>query len=30
VYGSDLITALTMFLAKNADGGTYNAPALKR
>ncbi len=30
VYGSDLITAVTMFLAKNADGGTYNAPALKR
>lgn len=30
VYASDLITAVTMFLAKNADGGTYNAPALKR
>lgn len=30
VYGSDLITAMTMFLAKNADGGVYNAPALKR
>lgn len=30
VYGSDVITAVTMFLAKNADGGVYNAPALKR
>ena len=30
VYGSDLITAVTMFLAKNADGGEYSAPALKR
>jgi|SRR3569623_89726 len=30
VYGSDAITAMTMFLAKNADGGVYNAPALKR
>lgn len=30
VYGSDLITAITMFLAKSAEGGTYNAPALKR
>ncbi|TMS57846.1 sulfur oxidation c-type cytochrome SoxA [Imbroritus primus] len=30
VYGSELITALTMFLAKNANGGTYDAPALKR
>ncbi|MGV3743076.1 MAG: sulfur oxidation c-type cytochrome SoxA [Burkholderiaceae bacterium] len=30
VYGSDLVTALTMFLAKNADGGVYNAPAMKR
>ena len=29
-YGSDAITALTMFLAKNAEGGVYNAPALKR
>lgn len=29
-YASDAITALTMFLAKNADGGVYNAPALKR
>jgi L-cysteine S-thiosulfotransferase len=30
VYASDVITAVTMFLAKNADGGVYNAPALKR
>lgn len=30
VYGSDLMTALTMFLAKNANGGIYDAPALKR
>ena len=29
-YGSDSITALTMFLAKTAEGGVYNAPALKR
>ncbi|MGH8808867.1 MAG: sulfur oxidation c-type cytochrome SoxA [Noviherbaspirillum sp.] len=29
-YASDVITAVTMFLAKNAEGGTYNAPALKR
>ncbi|RJF91772.1 sulfur oxidation c-type cytochrome SoxA [Noviherbaspirillum saxi] len=30
LYGSDAITAVTMFLAKNAEGGVYNAPALKR
>lgn len=30
IYGSDVITAVTMFLAKSADGGVYNAPALKR
>lgn len=30
LYTSDAITALTMFLAKNAEGATYNAPALKR
>lgn len=30
LYGSDVITAVTMFLAKNAEGGTFNAPALKR
>lgn len=29
-YASDVITAVTMFLAKNAEGGVYNAPALKR
>lgn len=30
VYGSDLITAISLFLAKSAEGGVYNAPALKR
>jgi L-cysteine S-thiosulfotransferase len=30
LYGSEAITAVTMFLAKNADGGVYNGPALKR
>lgn len=30
IYGSDMITALTLFLAKNAEGGTFDAPALKR
>lgn len=30
IYGSDLITALTVYLAKSAEGGTYNAPSLKR
>jgi sulfur-oxidizing protein SoxA len=29
-YASDTITALTMYLAKNADGGVYAGPALKR
>ena len=29
-YASDAITALTSFLAKNADGGEYRAPAQKR
>lgn len=29
-YASDAITALTMYLAKNANGGIYNAPAIKR
>ncbi len=29
-YTSEAITALTMYLAKNAEGGTFNAPALKR
>lgn len=30
MYASDVITALTMFLAKSADGGVYAGPALKR
>lgn len=30
LYGSDAITAITMFLAKNANGGVYAGPALKR
>jgi sulfur-oxidizing protein SoxA len=30
MYGSEAITAVTMFLAKNANGGVYNGPALKR
>jgi sulfur-oxidizing protein SoxA len=30
MYASYVITALTMFLAKSADGGVYAAPALKR
>ena len=29
-YASDAITALTMYLAVNANGGTYNGPAVKR
>ena len=29
-YASDAITALTMYLAKQAEGGEFNAPALKR
>lgn len=29
-YGSDVITALTMFLARNANGGTYDGPSMKR
>lgn len=29
-YGSDVITALSLFLAKNANGGTYDGPNLKR
>ncbi len=29
-YGSDVITALSMFLARNANGGTYDGPAMKR
>lgn len=29
-YAPDAITALSMFLAVNANGGVYNAPALRR
>ena len=29
-YASDAITALQVFLARNANGGTFDAPALKR
>ena len=29
-YASDAVSALTLFLAKNANGGVFNAPALKR
>lgn len=29
-YASDAITALTMFMAKNAEDGVFNAPAIKR
>lgn len=29
-YGSEVITALTLYLAKNAQGGVYDAPAIKR
>lgn len=29
-FASEASIALTMFLAKNANGGTYNAPAIKR
>jgi L-cysteine S-thiosulfotransferase len=28
-YASDTVTALTLFLAKNANGGTMNAPGVK-
>jgi sulfur-oxidizing protein SoxA len=30
MYASEAITAMTMFLARNANGGVYNGPALKR
>jgi sulfur-oxidizing protein SoxA len=30
LYASEAITAITMFLAKNAEGGVYAGPALKR
>jgi sulfur-oxidizing protein SoxA len=29
-YASETLTSLIMFMAKNADGGIYDAPALKR
>ena len=29
-YGSDASIALTTFLARNANGAAFNAPALKR
>ena len=29
-FASEASVALTMFLARNANGGTYNAPAMKR
>jgi len=29
-YGSDVITALSLFLARNANGGTYDGPSMKR
>ncbi|GAB3630144.1 SoxAX cytochrome complex subunit A [Pandoraea terrae] len=29
-YGSDLVTALTVYLGKNANGGMMNAPGMKR
>jgi sulfur-oxidizing protein SoxA len=29
-YASDAVTALTTYLAASANGGVYNAPALKR
>jgi L-cysteine S-thiosulfotransferase len=29
-YASDAVTALTMYLAHNANGGVYNAPSVKR
>jgi sulfur-oxidizing protein SoxA len=29
-FASPASVALTMFLAKNANGGTYNAPSIKR
>lgn len=29
-YASDAVSAITLYLAASANGGTYNAPALKR
>jgi len=30
IYGSDLTIALSMYMAKNANGGTVETPGLKR
>jgi sulfur-oxidizing protein SoxA len=30
MYASEVVTALTMYLARNANGGVYNGPGLKR
>lgn len=30
MYASEAVTALTMYLARNANGGVYNGPGLKR
>jgi sulfur-oxidizing protein SoxA len=30
IYGSDLTVALSMYMAKNANGGTVETPGLKR
>ena len=30
MYASEALTAITMFLAKNANGGVYAGPAMKR
>jgi sulfur-oxidizing protein SoxA len=30
IFGSETSIALTMFLARNANGGVFDAPALKR
>jgi sulfur-oxidizing protein SoxA len=30
MYASEAITAMTMFLARSANGGVYQGPALKR
>ena len=30
IYGTDLVTAISLYLAKSANGGTYDAPAMKR
>ena len=30
LYGSEVITALELFLARNANGGKMDAPSIKR